>query len=215
MKFKLVPITRIVKKHYTGKVYDLTVSNTHTYNINGIVVHNSKCSTSVETGVYMPMITALQECDEVRKKQWSIDRSIYGHHLFDFSFDEGKTKFPLIIADGGIKNPSDMCKALAAGADLVLAGSIFAGTKESPGFVIKDNSGNLIKLYRGAASFGVQFDYSEKVPDYVEGKEGFVPYIGEVAKVIKRFKGGLTSSMSYMNAKTLTEFKNNSVIYSI
>jgi len=156
------------------------------------IAGGSKCSTYMETGVYVPMITSLQECNEVRIKL----------------LVEGKTA-PLIIADGGIKTPSDMNKALAVGADLCFAGSIFAGTSESPGNVIKDNVGNLVKLYRGAASFSVQQEYNEKEPDFVEGKEGMVPYTGKVEKVIKRFKGGLKSAMSYMNSRTLEEFKDN------
>jgi IMP dehydrogenase len=176
----------------------------------------SKCSTSIETGIYMPMISAIKECVEERR---NIAKELYNklHEPWDVStvsayssfIDSCIKKLPLIIADGGIKTPSDVTKALAVGADLCMCGSIFAGTTESPGTIIRDNEGNLVKLYRGAASFGVQIDYSNKEPNYVEGKEGFVPYKGSVEKVVKRFKAGLQSSMSYMNSKTLTEFRNN------
>ena len=143
------------------------------------------CTTRTETGVYVPMATVISECASVQK--------------------EG---YPLIIADGGIRTPSDVAKALALGADMVMIGSAFAGTEEAPGSVINDN-GRLVKLYRGAASFGVQMEHTDNEPDYVEGKESFVEYKGKISKVIKRYRNGLRSSMSYMNARTLKEFREN------
>jgi IMP dehydrogenase len=173
----------------------------------------SKCSTSIETGIYMPTISAIQECVEERKKIAEIIVSLRYQNkekMLDYNeVNEEIKKLPLIIADGGIKTPSDVTKALAVGADLCMCGSIFAGTTESPGTIIRDNEGNLVKLYRGAASFGAQIDYSNKEPNYVEGKEGFVPYKGSVEKIVKRFKAGLQSSMSYMNSKDLKSFRNN------
>ena len=134
MKFKLIKIEKIEKKNYTGKVYDLTVKDTHSYNINNIIVHNS---------------------------------------------------------------------------DLVMCGSILAGTDESPGQVLKVD-GKLKKLFRGAASFSVQQESnSEKDIIYNEGNELLVDYKGSVEKVIKRFKAGLQSSMAYMNSKNIAEFQNN------
>ena len=77
-------------------------------------------------------------------------------------------------------------------------------------FIIINDNGKLLKLYRGAASFGVQQEHNDEKPDYVEGRESFVSYKGKVEKVIKRFKNGLQSSMSYMNSRNLNEFKSNS-----
>jgi IMP dehydrogenase len=90
-----------------------------------------------------------------------------------------------------------------------MAGSIFAGTDEAPGNVIQID-GEKYKLYRGAASYSVQQEYKGKPPQYDEGNEKLIPYKGSVEKVIRKFKGGLQSSMSYMNARNINEFRNNS-----
>jgi IMP dehydrogenase len=157
------------------------------------IAGGSVCTTRLETGVYVPMISAIEECAEAKR---------YPH-----------PNPPLIIADGGIKTPSDMCKALAAGADFVMAGGIFAGTKESPGMVIRDRRDDrLYKTYRGAASFSVQHEFHGNEPAYTEGDESFVTYKGSVQNVIERFDAGLRSSMSYMNATDLAEYKSNSEI---
>jgi IMP dehydrogenase len=151
--------------------------------------NGSACTTKTETGIYCPAPRVITDI-------------ISYHSRFR------KERRSLLIADGGIKNPSDFCKALAIGADFIMSGSIFAGTDETPGNTLKiDNK--YFKLYRGAASFSVQQEYIGKSPLYNEGAELLVPYKGSVEKVIKRFKAGLQSSMSYMNSRTLTEFRNN------
>ena len=114
----------------------------------------------------------------------------------------------LLIADGGIKTPADMCKSLALGADVVMMGGALAGTAESPGEVLKVD-GKKYKILRGAASFSTQKESTGAEPDYVEGAETLVPYRGSVEKVIARFAAGLRSSMSYMNARNLTEYRAN------
>ena len=151
------------------------------------IASGSVCETRTETGVYSPMASVITNI---------IDR--LGSH----------DKKALLIADGGIRTPADMCKALALGADLVMAGGIFAGTKEAPGDPINTGtieSPKLVKLMRGAASFSVQSGKSE----HVEGRETFVPYKGSVERVINRFAAGLRSSMSYHNARTLDEYRRN------
>ena len=112
-------------------------------------------------------------------------------------------KRALIIADGGIASPDRFCKALVF-ADVVMMGGALAGTAESPGEVFKID-GKKYKLLRGAASYSVAGGKSE----YVEGAETMVPYQGSVEKVIARFAAGLRSSMSYMNAHNLTEYRRN------
>lgn len=145
----------------------------------------SVCSTKTETGVYMPTLETVLECKSIQKTA-------------------------LIIADGGIRVPADMCKALVAGSDLVMAGKIFAGYKETPGNVLKLEDGTKYKTYRGAASFSVQQEFSNEKPDFNEGNETLVPYVDDsVAKVIKRFKTGLQSSMSYLNATDLNQYRIN------
>lgn len=107
----------------------------------------------------------------------------------------------LIIADGGIRRPADMVKAIALGADVVMAGRIFAGSEESPGEVIK-HQGKKYKQYAGEASFAVK--RSDK---YVEGDETLVPYSGPMAATWHRFEDGLRSAMSYMGALTLDKLR--------
>lgn len=158
------------------------------------IAGGSVCETRVETAVYMPTLQSVKEI------------SSYVDHVY------GNEKWhPLIIADGGIRNPADMAKALAVGADLVMGGRIFAGYQETPGKPVKDRiTGKMYKMYRGAASHGVQKDYNGEKPDYTEGAEELVPFIDKsVASIVKRFKNGLRSTMSYMNAKNIAEFRAN------
>lgn len=151
------------------------------------IAGGSVCETRTETGVYSPMAGAIMNCAEPTNSSM---------------------KLPLLIADGGIKSPSDMCKAITLGADLVMAGGIFAGTKEAPGDPINTGTHEkpqLVKLMRGAASYSVQNGKSE----YVEGRETFVSYKGSVERVINRYIAGLRSSMSYNDARDLNEFRHN------
>ncbi len=117
-----------------------------------------------------------------------------------------------IIADGGIKYSGDLAKAFAAGADAVMIGSLFAGTEEAPGKVIKRN-GKLFKSFRGMGSVGAmnkgsadryfqskQKDMSKYVP---EGVEGYAKYKGEVGRIIYKLVGGLRSSMGYLGSKQI------------
>ena len=121
-----------------------------------------------------------------------------------------------IISDGGIKFSGDIAKALAAGADSVMIGSLFAGTFESPGKLIK-KKGKLFKNFRGMGSVGAmnkgsanryfqkkQNDKSKYVP---EGVEGLVKFKGSVEKVIFKLVGGLRSSMGYLGAETIIKLR--------
>ena len=126
-----------------------------------------------------------------------------------------KKKKNKIISDGGIKFSGDIAKALAAGADAIMMGSIFAGTDESPGkkFKIKRK---IYKQYRGMGSIGAmssgsanryfQKNFKDKSKFVPEGVEGRVEYKGKVSKIIYQLKGGLRSSMGYIGAK---RFKSN------
>ena len=128
----------------------------------------------------------------------------------------GKRK-TLIIADGGIKFSGDIAKALSAGADAVMIGSLFAGTDEAPGKIIK-REGKLFKSFRGMGSIGAmnkgsadryfqkkQSDSSKYVP---EGVEGFIKYKGPVSKIVYKLVGGLRSSMGYLGCKQIKNLKN-------
>ena len=123
-----------------------------------------------------------------------------------------KNKNIKIIADGGIKYSGDLAKAFAAGADAVMIGSLFSGTDEAPGKVIKKN-GKLFKSFRGMGSVGAmnkgsadryfqskQKDVSKYVP---EGVEGFAKYKGDVKSIIFKLIGGLRSSMGYLGSRQI------------
>ena len=113
-----------------------------------------------------------------------------------------------IIADGGISNPGAMCKAIALGCDAVMFGRVLAGTEEAPGEVLKYNNQRW-KKYCGSASFAVK----QENKNYIEGEESLVPYKGNVIKLIKEYREGLQSSMSYLNSRTLGEYQKNATFF--
>jgi IMP dehydrogenase len=153
----------------------------------------SICTTRMVSGIGVPQITAIMEVKKTLNKR--------------------KVK---IISDGGIKFSGDIGKALAAGADAIMMGSIFAGTDESPGKKFKVN-GKIYKTYRGMGSIGAmssgsanryfQENYKDKSKFIPEGVEGRVEYKGSVSKIIYQLQGGLKSSMGYIGAKNLKEIK--------
>ena len=128
----------------------------------------------------------------------------------------GKKKI-MLVADGGIKFSGDISKALAAGADAVMIGSLFAGTNESPGKIIKKN-GKYFKSFRGMGSVGAMnkgsadryFQKKQKDPSkYVpEGVEGLVKYKGPIEKIVYQLIGGLKSSMGYLGSKNIKDLRN-------
>jgi len=111
-----------------------------------------------------------------------------------------------IIADGGIKTSGDIVKALAAGADFVMVGSLFAGTKETPGNVFTSNKGKKYKIYRGMASAKAQEDWRGK-SSTPEGVSTTVPYKGKVASILNNLSGGIRSGFSYSGARDLKELQ--------
>jgi len=140
----------------------------------------SVCTTSIQTGIGIGQVTSLLDVLQARSDK--------------------KLKIK-IIADGGIKNPGDVAKAIALGADAAMLGRMLAGTKETPGEVIKYND-QLWKKYRGSASFGVKMKN-----EFIEGEETMVPYKGVVKNVIDGISDGLKSCMSYMNCMNLDELR--------
>ncbi len=149
------------------------------------------CTTRVIAGAGMPQITAISEAYKVAKE--------YG--------------VP-VIADGGIKYSGDITKALAAGADVVMIGSLFAGTEESPG-EFEIYQGRSFKVYRGMGSLGAMkegsqdryFQDSETQKLVPEGIEGRVPYRGTVGDMIYQLIGGLRAGMGYSGSSSLEELK--------
>ncbi|MDC0385764.1 IMP dehydrogenase [Pelagibacteraceae bacterium] len=151
----------------------------------------SICTTRMVAGIGVPQISAIMDVKKALNK-----------------------KNIKIISDGGIKFSGDIAKALAAGADAIMMGSIFAGTDESPGKKFKSN-GKIYKQYRGMGSIGAmsagsanryfQKNYKDKAKFVPEGVEGRVEYKGKVSKIIYQLQGGLRSSMGYIGAKNLKE----------
>jgi len=155
----------------------------------------SICTTRVVTGAGAPQLTAIMEAAQALKKRG----------------------IP-VIADGGIRYTGDMVKAIAAGASCVMAGSIFAGTEESPGETII-YEGRKFKSYRGMGSVeamkegssdryfqDVEADIKKLVP---EGIVGRVPYKGNLSEVVQQFVGGLRAGMGYCGAKDIKALQEN------
>ena len=153
----------------------------------------SICTTRIVAGAGVPQLTAVMEAYSILKQK----------------------NIPL-IADGGIRYTGDMVKALAAGADTVMMGSVFAGTEESPGETII-YEGRKFKEYRGMGSLGAMAtgssdryfqDVEDDVKKFVpEGIEGRVAYKGTLKEIVYQFTGGLRAGMGYCGAKNLSELK--------
>lgn len=152
----------------------------------------SICTTRVVTGIGVPQITAVYDC--------ALEAEKYG--------------VP-IIADGGVKYSGDLPKAIAAGASVIMIGSLFAGTEESPGET-EIYQGRSYKVYRGMGSLGAmaegsrdryfQEDAKKLVP---EGVEGRVPFKGALSETIYQLIGGLRAGMGYCGAKTIDDLRKN------
>lgn len=153
----------------------------------------SICTTRVVAGVGVPQLTAIMDCAEAARA----------------------AGIP-VIADGGIKYSGDLAKAIAAGADCVMIGSLFAGTDESPGEVYL-YQGRSFKSYRGMGSVGAmargsadryfQQDVTDHLKLVPEGVEGQVPYRGPVSVILHQLAGGLRAAMGYVGAPDIAEFQ--------
>jgi IMP dehydrogenase len=151
----------------------------------------SICTTRVVSGAGVPQITAIAECARAARK----------------------AGIPL-IADGGIKFSGDITKAIAAGASVVMIGSLFAGTEESPGETIL-YQGRTFKSYRGMGSLGAmqegsrdRYGQEEATSKLVpEGIEGRVPYKGLLADMVQQLVGGLRSGMGYSGCSSISELQ--------
>ena len=141
----------------------------------------SICSTRVQTGHGLPGLETIFECAKT-------DRKV------------------AIVADGGIRNSGDIVKALAAGADAVMVGSLISGTDETPGNILQDNDGRKWKVYRGMASKEAQVDWRGKYSSY-EGVAATVPYRGPVKNIVDDLERGIRSGFSYSGCKNLTELQ--------
>lgn len=155
----------------------------------------SICITRINAGSGVPNITAIMECARARNE-----------------------KFPdrFVIADGGAANSGDITKALAAGADAYMGGSLFAGTDEAPGEKISID-GRLYKEYNGSTSRAEKLRQIEKDATgkhdryvrHVEGVEAMVPYKGSVVDIVEDLCAGIRSGFSYSGARNIVEFHRN------
>ena len=189
-------------------VYDIEVDcPTHSFIADNAIVHNSICTTRVVAGVGVPQITAIVDCAEA-----------------------GEEVGVPVIADGGVQHTGDIAKALAAGARVVMLGSLFAGCDEAPGEVIV-HQGERYKEYRGMGSMGAMGDRSsaggpdaqkarsfskdryfqgdvDEVAKLVpEGIEGRVAYKGPIAPLLHQFTGGLRAAMGYCGTPTIDDLR--------
>lgn len=142
----------------------------------------SVCSTRIKTGYGIPMLTCIQDCAR-------IDRSI--------------------IADGGIRTPGDIVKALAFGADFVMIGGMFAGSRPTPGKVITKADGTKVKQYRGMASREAQEDFMGSMSEWktAEGVATEVPYREDEELILADITGGLRSGLTYSGSSTIRELQ--------
>ena len=209
---KVAEIIKFIKKKKTNKI-TLCAGNIATAEAAKFLIKlgvdiikvgigpGSICTTRLVAGIGVPQLSAILEAKKGVKNN--------------------KTK---IISDGGIKYSGDIAKALAAGADAVMIGSLFAGSMETPGKLIKRN-GKFYKSFRGMGSVGAmnkgsadryfqkkQKDISKYVP---EGVEGFVKFKGNVTSIIYKLIGGLKSSMGYLGAKKIVNLKTKTTFVKI
>jgi IMP dehydrogenase/GMP reductase len=179
-------------------VYDIEVDcPTHSFIADNAIVHNSICTTRVVAGVGVPQVTA----------------------VYDIVQAASEHGVP-VIADGGVRSSGDIAKAIAAGADTVMLGSMLAGTDESPGEVMVAQ-GERFKEYRGMGSLGAmkarsfskdryfQGDVEDVDKLVPEGIEGRVPYKGPLAPIVHQVVGGLRQAMGYCGAATIAEMQAN------
>lgn len=202
------------------KTYDLEVEQDHSYNINGIIVHNSNCTTRKITGCGRCQLSAVIECAEAA-------------HAVD----------GMICADGGITCPGDICKAYGAGADFIMVGSMVAGSDEAEGEVIykmyrtneytydnePEDESNYVnpdrpiyemrrfKLAYGMSSKFSQDKHCNGMAKY-RASEGIVTlksYSGPVQNTIDEYLGGLRSCMTYISARRLKDIPKCCTFYKV
>jgi len=206
MKFVLEPISKIDSYEITEEtVYDIEVEDDHSFCVNdGVVVHNSACTTRFLTGCGIPQLSAC------------LENSYVAHGL-----QNGPKKLGLICSDGGHKTVGDVCKAFCAGSDFVMLGGYFAGTDAcegewtyeykadswwqtlDPGYVTEKRK--LSFTYYGMSTHHAQELYEDNIKNYraSEGTKVNVAYKGPVTKVIQELLGGIRSACCYVGADSL------------
>lgn len=181
---EFVEIQQLETRPYDNYTYDLEVEDDHSYNIEGIIVHNSVCTTRIQTGVGYPQLSAVIECADAV-------HGLGGH----------------LMSDGGCNTPADFAKAFGAGADFVMSGSFFAGHKQSGGEILTDVNGNTTMKYYGMSSNTAQEKHNGGVNDYrsSEGRTVTIPYKGDVSGTCLNLLGGIRSTCTYVGAQTIKQ----------
>lgn len=190
MTLKLIEIEEITKINDTAKVYDIEVEEDHSFCIttDNLCVHNSHCRTFNKTGVGYKQFSVALECSQIANELQA-----------------------LICSDGGCKQPGDICKALGAGAHLVCAGTIFAGTDECVGDWRVDNNGEKKFMFYGMSSKVANDKHFGGLKEYrtSEGKETWIDGKGPVSNVVQDILGGLASVCTYTNTKNIENLSKN------
>lgn len=146
----------------------------------------SICTTRVQTGHGVPVLQSLLDIYE-----WKLSK-------------KDKTNFAQVICDGGMRSSGDIVKAIAVGADMVMTGSLLAGTDETPGEIVM-REGAKFKKYRGMASAQAQLDW-RGVVNSNEGIETYVPYVGSVELILKELVKGIITGLSYSGGENIADF---------
>jgi len=164
--------------------FDLAVAGADCLKVG--VGNGAVCTTRINTANGVPQLTALEDVYLATKEI---------------------NKMVTVIADGGIKNAGDIVKCFAVGADAVMIGKLFAGTEEAPGEMVMGVNG-ACKMYRGMASAEAQKSWKGYASS-IEGEMTYLPFKGSVSKIIQNLKAGILSGMSYQDAHSLQELREN------
>ncbi len=177
--------------------WDLLEAGAHAIKVG--VGPGAVCTTRIVTGCGVPQLTAILKVRAAIDRWWDAERR-KAHPRVEHP--------PALVADGGIRNSGDIAKALVAGADTVMIGSLFAGTDEAPGAVIREN-GQAFKLYRGMASQGAMDRVgTDRTP---EGVSTLIPHKGSVKSLVTRLEGGIRSALSYCNSASIADLHEQTI----
>src|SRR5918997_28684 len=177
--------------------WDLLEAGAHAVKVG--VGPGAVCTTRIVTGCGVPQLTAILKVRAALDRWWDAERRKARPRV---------EHPPALVADGGIRNSGDIAKALVACDDSVIIGSLFAGTDEAPGAVIREN-GQAFKLYRGMASQGAMDRVgSDRTP---EGVSTLIPHKGSVKALVAQLEGGIRSALSYCNSASIADLHEQTI----
>ena len=209
-------------------VWDIEVDcKTHSFIANNAVVHNSACTTRIQTGIGMPQFTCiLDSCkyknnlnqNNVLVNQNNVlvnlnnDLVNLNNDVVNLNNDLVNVNNIYILSDGGITCPGDLGKAYGGGSDFIMIGGIFAGHDENPGEIIEENGEKYKFFYGMSSSYAMKNNYAaNNNTDYrsSEGREIKIKYKGPIENTIKNYLGGLRSTCTYTNSKNIKDLQDN------